>query len=77
MTATQLPLPTDRRVCVWFGKHLIADYTGEPQLAARFEAGMRRRFASLQVTNEPAIAVVNQMLPSVSSQRRPARQDDR
>ena len=49
--------PIDRRVRVWFGPHLIADYTGDAEAAARFEAGMRRRFISLRVTNEPAALV--------------------
>jgi hypothetical protein len=49
------PLPTDRRVCVWFGEHLIADYIGDAAAAAQFEAGMRRRFSSLRVTNELAV----------------------
>jgi len=40
-------------VCVWFGEHKIVEYVAEPALAARFEAAMRRRFASLRVTNEP------------------------
>lgn len=51
-------LPTDRRVCVWFGEHLIADYIGDPKTAASYEAAMRRRFLSLRVTNEPVSAVV-------------------
>jgi hypothetical protein len=54
MTATQLPLPTDRRVCVWFGEHLIADHVADPDSAATYEAAMRRRFVSLRVTNDPA-----------------------
>ncbi|TCC01676.1 hypothetical protein E0H45_40015 [Kribbella soli] len=54
MTATQLPLPTDRRVRVWFGEHLIADYVSDPDSAATYEAAMRRRFVSLRVTNDPA-----------------------
>jgi hypothetical protein len=51
-------LPTDRRVCVWFGEHLIADYIADPETATSYEAAMRRRFLSLRVTNEPASAVV-------------------
>lgn len=53
-TLLEAPLPSDRRVCVWCGEHLIADYTSDAEHAARFEAGMRRRFASLRVTNQPA-----------------------
>lgn len=44
-----------RRVCVWFGTHKIVEHIGEPAYAARFEAAMGRRFASLRVTNEPAV----------------------
>jgi hypothetical protein len=54
MTLEDLPLSTDRRVEVWFGEHLIADYIGDADAAAQFEAGMRRRFVSLRVTNAPA-----------------------
>ncbi|GAB3821451.1 hypothetical protein [Kribbella italica] len=53
-TLAEMPLPTDRRVCVWFGKHLIADYTNAPDAAAGYEEAMRSRFPSLRVTNEPA-----------------------
>lgn len=42
-----------RRVRAWFGKHAIADYMGEPALAARYEQAMKRRFARLLVTNDP------------------------
>ncbi|MEU4288990.1 hypothetical protein AB0E63_12275 [Kribbella sp. NPDC026596] len=48
---TEQPL---HRVCVWFGAHLIIDHVSDPAYAARFEDVMRRRFASLQVTNEEA-----------------------
>ena len=54
MTATPLPLPTDRRVRVWFGEHLIADYVSDAESAATYETAMRRRFVSLRVTNESA-----------------------
>ncbi|MGY4767541.1 hypothetical protein ACXC9Q_11555 [Kribbella sp. CWNU-51] len=49
--ATEQPL---RRVCVWFGEHLVIDHVSDPDYAARFEDAMRRRFASLRVTNEEA-----------------------
>ncbi|MEV8374773.1 hypothetical protein AB0P21_18695 [Kribbella sp. NPDC056861] len=55
---TQPVLPTSRKVCVWFGGHLIADYISDPESAASYEAAMRRRFLSLRVTNEPASTVV-------------------
>ena len=59
-TLFDLPRPGDRRVRVWFGEHLIADYTAEPATAIRYQAAMTRRFASLRVTIEPATAAVNQ-----------------
>jgi hypothetical protein len=46
----------NRRVCVWFGEHKIVEHVSEPPYAERFEAAMRRRFASLRVTNEPIAA---------------------
>ena len=52
-TLAEAPLPPNRRVCVWFGEHEIVEHIAEPAYAARFEAAMRRRFASLRVTNEP------------------------
>ncbi|MDX6252008.1 MAG: hypothetical protein QOF10_5368 [Kribbellaceae bacterium] len=42
-----------RCVCVWFGEHKIVEHVSEPAFATRFEDAMRRRFASLRVTNEP------------------------
>ncbi|MDX6237623.1 MAG: hypothetical protein QOG10_2438 [Kribbellaceae bacterium] len=42
-----------RRVRVWFGSHVIANYCAEPELAERYAAAMDRRFAGLMVTNEP------------------------
>jgi hypothetical protein len=41
-----------RRVRVWFGEHVIAQYVAEAPLAARYEQAMRRRFAGLRVTND-------------------------
>ncbi|MEV6416709.1 hypothetical protein [Kribbella sp. NPDC051718] len=55
-TLAEAPLPTDRCVRVWFGEHVIAEYTAEPQTAMRYQAAMARRFASLRVTIEPAVA---------------------
>jgi len=45
--------PPRRRVRVWFGERVIVDHVTDPESAARFEGAMRRRFASLRVTNEP------------------------
>ena len=56
MTIAHLPRPTVRRVCVWFGEHLVADYTADAEAAATYEAAMRRRFLSLRVTNEPVVS---------------------
>ncbi|QNE19950.1 hypothetical protein F1D05_21085 [Kribbella qitaiheensis] len=41
-----------RRVRVWFGEHVIAQYVAEAPLAARYEQAMRRRFTGLRVTND-------------------------
>jgi hypothetical protein len=57
-TVAETPLPSDRGVRVWFGEHIIAEYTAEPETALRYQAAMTRRFASLRVTIEPAGAVV-------------------
>lgn len=51
-------MPTDRRVCFWFGEHVIAEYTAEPATAMRYQAAMTRRFAALRMTIEPALVVV-------------------
>lgn len=37
-------------VQVWFGEHEIASYRADEDLAARYAAAMRRRFAGLRVT---------------------------
>jgi hypothetical protein len=56
MTAVVEHEPHSRRVCVWFGEHKIVEHVSEPAFADRFETAMRRRFASLRVTNEPVAA---------------------
>ncbi|TDW98240.1 hypothetical protein EV647_2945 [Kribbella sp. VKM Ac-2566] len=55
MSASPRSHPTDRRVCVWFGTHLVADYVGDPDDAVAYESGMRGRFISLRISNEPAM----------------------
>lgn len=52
-TATAVQTSERRRVRVWFGEHVIADYCAEPALAERYAEAMSRRFAGLRVTNEP------------------------
>ena len=42
-----------RRVRVWFGSHVIADYRADAELAERYVAAMAWRFAGLRITNEP------------------------
>jgi hypothetical protein len=42
-----------RRVRVWFGRHVIADYRAEADLAERYVAAMSRRFVGLRITNDP------------------------
>ncbi|WP_328990312.1 hypothetical protein OG394_29180 [Kribbella sp. NBC_01245] len=46
---------TQKRVWVrvWFGEHVIADYTAVPDLADRYASAMGRRFAGLKVTSDP------------------------
>ncbi|WP_109508975.1 hypothetical protein [Nocardioides speluncae] len=43
----------ERRVRVWFGEHVVADYVADWDRAALYAEAMSRRFAGLQVTNEP------------------------
>jgi hypothetical protein len=56
-TATAIQTSERRRVRVWFGEHVIADYNAEPALAERYADAMSRRFAGLRVTNDPMPAV--------------------
>ncbi|ADB33659.1 hypothetical protein Kfla_4641 [Kribbella flavida DSM 17836] len=42
-----------RRVRVWFGDHVIADYWAEALRAEQYADAMARRFAGLRVTNDP------------------------
>ncbi|MFB6720175.1 hypothetical protein ACFCV3_08460 [Kribbella sp. NPDC056345] len=53
------PRQADRRVRVWFGEHVIAEYTAEPATAIQYQAAMTRRFASLRVTIEPVTVAVD------------------
>jgi len=50
-----------RRVRVWFGAHPIADHTAAADQAAQYEEAMRRRFASLRVTNEPVLVTAGEL----------------
>lgn len=50
-----------RRVRVWFGEHIVADYSADRALAERYEQAMKRRFAGLRVTNDP----INPPLPNL------------
>jgi hypothetical protein len=52
-TAATIQTSERRRVRVWFGEHVIADYRAEPALAERYAQAMSRRFAGLRVTNDP------------------------
>jgi hypothetical protein len=52
MSTPAIEQPQMRRVCVWFGEHKIVEHVSDPAYAVRFEEAMRRRFASLRVTNE-------------------------
>lgn len=58
-TLATTPLPTDRRVRVWFGPHVIASFVGDQVAAARYADGMRQRFASLRITHEPAAVIAD------------------
>lgn len=54
-----------RRVRVWYGGSTLADYIAAPEMAARYEEAMRRRFPSARVTNDPFPPV-----PDPNSRRR-------
>lgn len=41
-----------RHVKLWFGKHVIGEYIGEPDQAERYAAAMDRRFAGLHITTD-------------------------
>ncbi|WP_405068903.1 hypothetical protein OG558_03410 [Kribbella sp. NBC_01510] len=56
MSTALEPQPADHCVCVWFGRQKIVEHVAEPIAARSFEAAMRRRFASLRITNEPVTA---------------------
>ena len=38
---------------VWFGEHVLADYSAEPAVADRYAEAMRQRFMGLRVTSDP------------------------
>ena len=42
-----------RRVRVWFGRFVIADYVADAEHAERYAEAMDKRFAGLKITNEP------------------------
>lgn len=47
------PATDHQRVRVWFGHQVIADYRATCDLAQRYAAAMRRRFAGLRITIDP------------------------
>ena len=42
-----------RHVRVWFGEHVIASYVADPVAAQRYAEAMDRRYAGLNITNDP------------------------
>lgn len=44
------------RVCVWFGRYVIASHIAEPGVAVAYEQAMRRRFPGVRITNDSAVA---------------------
>ena len=62
--AAPAPAPEEpRRVRVWFGEHVIADYKADAPTATRYAAAMSRRFVGVRITNEalPSTADVPQL----------------
>ncbi|MFD7161110.1 hypothetical protein ACFV9C_41455 [Kribbella sp. NPDC059898] len=58
-TILEMQQPAKCRVRVWFGEHVIADYTSDPEEASDYYAAMTRRFAGLRVTIEPVGELVD------------------
>jgi hypothetical protein len=42
-----------RRVRIWLGDHLIAEYVAEPDRASRYQRVMTPKFTGLSITVEP------------------------
>ena len=40
------------RIRVWFGAHVIADYSGDREHTDRYAAAMDRRFPGLKITDD-------------------------
>ncbi|WP_109505544.1 hypothetical protein [Nocardioides speluncae] len=40
-------------VRVWFGRHIVCEYSAVPSLAERYAAAMGRRFLGVRVSTEP------------------------
>lgn len=51
MTGT--PAQPRRRVQIWLGDHLIAEYVAEPDRASRYQSVMAPKFSGLTITVEP------------------------
>lgn len=50
------PPPGQRRIRLWFGSHVVADYAADAETAKRYAAAMEQRFAGLHITNDPLLA---------------------
>jgi hypothetical protein len=42
-----------RRVQLWLGEHLIADFRADASLATRYAQTMTPKFAGVRITNDP------------------------
>lgn len=43
-------IPVRRRVRVWFGEHVIAEYAADVRLVERYADAVRQRFTGLKIT---------------------------
>jgi hypothetical protein len=41
------------QIWVWFGEHLLAQYTADAEVATRYAVAMNRRYCGVLVTTEP------------------------
>lgn len=49
---------------MWFGRHVIADYSADPTLADRYADAMRSRFTGLRITIDDALASNEHKVPA-------------
>lgn len=68
------PASAWRRIRIWLGDLLVAEYTAEPDQASRYQRVMTPRFAGLRITIEPISPEAGEAAGAATAVRLPKEQ---